>query len=62
MKQVFKIEGEGMTLSYLGLQNHLSTTENPLDFGGGKVKIRWHQNEAKQGLRGGKRPQTQKWP
>ena len=23
-----------MTLSYLGLQNHLSTTENPLDFSG----------------------------
>ena len=26
-----------MTLSYLGLQNHLPTTENPLDFSGGKV-------------------------
>ena len=26
-----------MTLSYLGLQDHLSITKNPLDFSGRKV-------------------------
>ena len=29
--------GEGMTLSHLGPQNHLSTTENPLGFSGREV-------------------------
>ena len=32
-----------MTLSYLGLQDHLSTTENPLDFSGRKVMQRQEQ-------------------
>ena len=32
-----------MTLSYLGLQDHLSTTENPLDFSGRKVMQRLQQ-------------------
>ena len=40
MKQVNTIQGEGMTLSYLGHQNHFSTTENPLDFSGRKVMQR----------------------
>ena len=42
-KQVFKTQGEGMTHSYLGHQNHLSTTENPLDFSGRKVMQRVQQ-------------------
>ena len=56
-----------MTLSYLGHQNHLSTTENPLDFSGIKVMQRLQQdpkgmaqNKALQGLRGGKQPPTKK--
>ena len=32
-----------MTLSYLGLQNRLSTTKNPLDFSGRKVMQRLEQ-------------------
>ena len=31
---------EGTTLSHLGPQNHLSTTENPLDFSGREVMQR----------------------
>ena len=46
MKQVCKTQGEGMTLSCLGPQNHLSITENPLDFCGRKVMQRLDQ-EAK---------------
>ena len=42
-KQAYKTQGEGMTLSYLGPQNHLSTTENPLDFSGRKVMQRLEQ-------------------
>ena len=56
-----------MTLSYLGLQNHIPTTENPLDFSGEKANTQKFQgltkkaqNEAKQGLTGGGRPPTLK--
>ena len=56
-----------MTLSFLGPQNTIPTTEFPLDFSGEKANTRWslssqkgHKNEAKQGLRGGKQPQTPK--
>ena len=43
MKLVNTIQGEGMTLSYLGHQNHLSTIENSLDFSGTKVMQRLQQ-------------------
>ena len=56
-----------MALSFLGPQNTTPTTEIPLDFSGERANTRWsrssqkmHKNEAKQGLRGGKQPQTQK--
>ena len=43
-----------MTLSYLRPQNHLSTTENPLDFSGRKFMQRLQQepkgNGSKQAL------------
>ena len=43
MKQVFKIQGEGMTLSYLGPQNTLPTIDISLSFSGEKEKTRWCQ-------------------
>mgnify|MGYP003703517883 CR=1 FL=1 len=56
-----------MALSYLGPQNTIPTTAIPLDFSGEKANTRWsqssqkvHKKEAKQGLRGGKQPQTPK--
>ncbi|KAF5933021.1 hypothetical protein HYC85_029192 [Camellia sinensis] len=56
-----------MALSILGPQNSIPTTEIPLDFCSEKANTRWsqssqkmHKNEAKQGLRGGKQPQTPK--
>ena len=56
-----------MALSFLGPKNTILTTKIPLDFNGERANTRWsqssqkrHKNEAKQGLRGGKQPQTQK--
>ena len=56
-----------MALSFLGPQTTILTTEIPQDFSGEEAQTRWsrssqkiEQNGAKQGLRGGKRPQTQK--
>ena len=43
MKLANKIQGEGMILSYLGHQDHLSTPKNPLDFDGRKVMQRVQQ-------------------
>ena len=62
-------KGRGVSLPYERLQNLFFTTENPLDFSGEEAKTkglqslkRKTQKEAKQGLRGGGRPQTQKRP
>ena len=56
-----------MALFFLDPQTTILTTEIPQDFSGEEAQTRWsrsspktHKNEAKQGLRGGKRPQTQK--
>ena len=35
--QACKTQGEGMTFSYLGPQNKIFITENPLDFSGSKA-------------------------
>ena len=55
-----------MALSFLGPQNTIPTTKiqismvrRPIQGGPGVHKKR-HKNEAKQGLRGGKQPQTPK--
>ena len=62
MKQAYKTQGEGMTLSYLGPQNTTSTTEIPLSFSGEKSKTRWSQklkkNAQKQGQTMPKRGET----
>ena len=62
-------QGEGLALSFLGPQGTILTSEIPQDFSGEEAQTQWSrsstkmaQNEAKQGLRGGKRPQTQKCP
>ena len=56
-----------MTLSFLGPQTPILTTEIPQDFSSEEAQTKWsrsspktHKNGAKQGLRGGKQPQTQK--
>ena len=60
-------KGRGVSLLYTRPQNQFSTTENPQDFSGEKAKTkgvqslkRKAQKEAKQGLREGKQPPTQK--
>ena len=60
-------QGEGVALSFLGLQGIIFTTEIPQDFSGEEAQTRWSrsstkmaQNGAKQALRGVKRPQTTK--
>ena len=61
-------QGRGSPLSFLGPQTTILTTEIPQYFSGEEAQTRWsrsslkmHKNEAKQGLRGVKQPQTPKW-
>ena len=58
-----------MTLSFLGPQNTIPTPKIPLDFSGEEANTMWsqsspkvHKNDAKQGLREVKQPQTSKRP
>ena len=60
-------QGEGVALSFLGLQSIIFTTEIPQDFSGEEAQApksrsspKIAQNGALQGLRGVKQPQTTK--
>ena len=60
-------QGEGVTLSLLGLESTILTTEIPQDFSGEEAQTprsqslhKKAQNGALQGLRGVKQPQTTK--
>ena len=60
-------QGEGVALSFLGLQSIIFTTEIPQDFSGEEAQtpksrnlLKIAQNEAFQGLRGVKHIQTTK--
>ena len=60
-------QGEGVTLSFLGLHGTVITTEIPLDYSGDEAQtpksrssLKMAQNGASQGLRGVKHLQTTK--
>ena len=62
-------KGRRVALPHVRHQNHFFTTENPLDFSGEKANAQRYSKlnkestkRAKQGLRGGGRPPTPKWP
>mgnify|MGYP001789977207 CR=1 FL=1 len=62
-------QGEGVALSFLGLQSIIFTTEIPQDFSGEEAQTprsrslhKIAQNRALQGLGGVKQPQTTKHP